>query len=67
MASDDERNERANAFLHRVTAGIAGFGPPLTPSADVPACRDEDPAHPAALAACYPDPPDYQHPADADE
>lgn len=31
----------------------------LTPSADVPACRDEDPAWAASLAACY-DPPDYQ-------
>ena len=40
---------------------------PLTPSADLPACRDEDPAHHAALAACYPDPPDYQHPEDDDE
>ena len=34
----------------------------LTPSADLPACRDEDPAHAATLAACYP--PDYQHPED---
>ena len=36
----------------------------LTPSADLPACRDEDPAHAAALAAAYPDPPEYQHPED---
>lgn len=35
---------------------------PLPPSADVPACRDEDPAWAASLAACYPDPPEYQHP-----
>lgn len=34
----------------------------LTPSADLPACRDEDPAHAATLNACYPDPPEYQHP-----
>ena len=27
----------------------------LTPSADAPACRDEDPAWSASLAACYPD------------
>ena len=39
--------------------------PALTPSADVPACRDEDPAHAAALAACYP--PEYQHPEDDHE
>ena len=38
---------------------LAAIG--LTPSADVPACRDEDPAHAAALAACYPDPHDYDH------
>ena len=38
--------------------------PPLTPSADVAACRDEDPAWSASLAACYPDPPEYQHPED---
>ena len=31
---------------------------PLTPSADVPACRDEDPAWSASLAACYPEPED---------
>ena len=36
----------------------------LTPSADLPACRDEDPAHAATRAACYPDSPEYQHPED---
>ena len=36
----------------------------LTPSADMPACRDEDPARAATLAVCYP--PDYQHPEDDD-
>ena len=40
---------------------------PLTPSADVPACRDEDPAWSASLAAAYPDPPEYAHPEDDHE
>ena len=37
---------------------------PLTPSADLSACRDEDPAHAATLAAAYPDPAEYPHPED---
>ena len=53
---DDSGVDAEDAFWGEPTAAM------LTPSADLPACRDEDPAHPAALTASYPDPPDYQHP-----
>ena len=54
-------------WVHASTADSVFCGLVLTPSADVPACRDDDPAHAAALAASYPDPPEYQHPEDDHE
>lgn len=56
----------ASGYCERIDEGwntdVASSSAHLSPSADVPACRDEDPAQPATLAACYPDPPEYAHP-----
>lgn len=54
----EELSEQVRGLAERVSnlqAVLSGHLAGLTPSADIPACRDEDPAQAAVLEACYPE------------